>query len=130
MEIQTQEILNRLKEAKIKENINECMLLIRAFGQEWQKQLEDSYREEIIALLKEKILEIIVSKGDILDKSILWAYGLFEGRKSSKKDERFMKYFDFCSPMWKIAMLLIMKGYCLLSLQVPLCCLVGTKKDR
>ncbi|MCL9822757.1 hypothetical protein [Helicobacter colisuis] len=98
MEIQTQEILNRLKEAKTKENINECMLLIRAFGQEWQKQLEDSYREEIIALLKEKILEIIVSKGDILDKSILWAYGLFEGRKSSKKDERFMKYFDFCSP--------------------------------
>lgn len=98
MEIQTQEILNRLKEAKTKENINECMLLIRAFGQEWQKQLKDSYREEIIALLKEKILEIIVSKGDILDKSILWAYGLFEGRKSSKKDERFMKYFDFCSP--------------------------------
>ncbi|MDY4427244.1 MAG: hypothetical protein SPE20_07815 [Helicobacter sp.] len=98
MEIQTQEILNRLKEVKTKENINECMLLIRAFGQEWQKQLEDSYREEIIALLKEKILEIIVSKGDILDKSILWAYGLFEGRKSSKKDERFMKYFDFCSP--------------------------------
>lgn len=98
MQIQTQEILNRLKEAKTKENINECMLLIRAFGQEWQKQLEDSYREEIIALLKEKILEIIVSKGDILDKSILWAYGLFKRKEETQKDERFFKYFEFCSP--------------------------------
>lgn len=98
MQIQTQEILNRLKEAKTKENINECMLLIRAFGQEWQKQLGDSYREEIITLLKEKILEIIVSKGDILDKSILWAYGLFKRKEETQKDERFFKYFEFCSP--------------------------------
>lgn len=66
MEIQTQEILTRLKEAQTKENINECVQFIRAFGQEWQEKLEDSLRQKIVGLLRDRILEIIVSKGDIL----------------------------------------------------------------
>lgn len=97
MEIQTQEILTRLKEAQTKENINECVQFIRAFGQEWQEKLEDSLREEIVGLLRDRILEIIVSKGDVLEKNILWAYGLLIPNKISK-DERFLKYFDFCAP--------------------------------
>ena len=97
MEIQTQEILTRLKEAQTKENINECVQFIRAFGQEWQEKLEDSLRQEIVGLLRDRILEIIVSKGDVLEKNILWAYGLLIPNKISK-DERFLKYFDFCAP--------------------------------
>ncbi|WP_237667452.1 hypothetical protein [Helicobacter pullorum] len=97
MEIQTQEILTRLKEAQTKENINECVQFIRAFGQEWQEKLEDSLRQEIVGLLRDRILEIIVSKGDVLEKNILWAYGLLIPNKIGK-DERFLKYFDFCAP--------------------------------
>ena len=97
MEIQTQEILTRLKEAQTKENINECVQFIRAFGQEWQEKLEDSLRQKIVGLLRDRILEIIVSKGDVLEKNILWAYGLLIPNKISK-DERFLKYFDFCAP--------------------------------
>ncbi|WP_278347310.1 hypothetical protein [Helicobacter pullorum] len=97
MEIQTQEILTRLKEAQTKENINECVQFIRAFGQEWQEKLEDSLRQKIVGLLRDRILEIIVSKGDVLEKNTLWAYGLLIPNKISK-DERFLKYFDFCAP--------------------------------
>lgn len=97
MEIQTQEILTRLKEAQTKENINECVQFIRAFGQEWQEKLEDSLRQKIVGLLRDRILEIIVSKGDVLEKNIFWAYGLLIPNKISK-DERFLKYFDFCAP--------------------------------
>ena len=52
MEIQTQEILTRLKEAQTKENINECVQFIRAFGQEWQEKLEDSLRQKIVAKMR------------------------------------------------------------------------------
>ena len=107
MEIQTQEILTRLKEAQTKENINECVQFIRAFGQEWQEKLEDSLRQKIVGLLRDRILEIIVSKGDVLEKNIFWAYGLLIPNKISK-DERFLKYFDFCAPYVED-----MKSFCL-----------------
>ncbi|CAM2803375.1 hypothetical protein [Helicobacter burdigaliensis] len=98
MQLQTQEILKRLEEAKSKKELNEAMVLIRAFGQDWQESLEKETKEEIVSKIREKVLSIIIEKGDVPDREILWAYGLMEG---VSKDERFLKYINLCAPYIK-----------------------------
>ncbi|QOQ97885.1 glycosyltransferase family protein [Helicobacter winghamensis] len=106
MQFQTQEIIERLKVAQNKQEINAAMALIRAFGQEWQKSLSKEESKEIVGLIREKALEIIIKKGDVPDRDFLWAYGIFKHLeqqvgKEALKDLRFQSYIDLCVPYVK-----------------------------
>lgn len=101
MQFQTQEIIERLKVVQNKQEINAAMALIRAFGQDWQKDLSLEDSKEIIRLIKEKALEIIFTKGDVPDRDLLWAYGIFKHLEQQEgvealKDVRFQGYVDLC----------------------------------
>ncbi|WP_279127825.1 hypothetical protein [Helicobacter winghamensis] len=101
MQFQTQEVIERLKVAQNKQEINVAMALIRAFGQEWQKSLNKEESKEIVGLIREKALEIIIKKGDVPDRDFLWAYGIFKHLeqqvgKETLKDLRFQSYVNLC----------------------------------
>lgn len=101
MQFQTQEIIERLKVAQNKQEINAVMALIRAFGQDWQKDLSPEDSKEIIRRIRDKALEIIFTKGDVPDRDFLWAYGIFKHLEQQEgaealKDVRFQSYVDLC----------------------------------
>lgn len=97
MDFKTQEIIGRLQDLKDKKAINEAMQLIRAFGQEWQDGLSKDESEKIVCLIKEKVLELVFQKGDVPDRDVLWAYGIFKNlSKDTLRDTRFDSYVALC----------------------------------
>ena len=101
MQFQTQEIIERLRVAQNKQEINAVMALIRAFGKEWQESLSVEEAQEIIGLIREKALEIIFIKGDVPDRDFLWTCGIFKNLEQKEgiealKDLRFQSYVDLC----------------------------------
>lgn len=103
MRFETQEVIERLKIAENKADINAAMALIRAFGQDWQKSLSVEDLRVILQLIRHKALEIIFTKGDVPDREFLWAYGIFEhlGQHigaDALKDPHFGSYITLCMP--------------------------------
>lgn len=98
MEIQEEEIIKRLQESQSKKDLNDVCMLLRAFGKGWQENLETPLKEQIAQLLQDKSYEIIFKGGDVPDRTILWAYGIFD---CARDDERFLSYVDFCKPYIK-----------------------------
>ncbi|MDA3969145.1 glycosyltransferase family protein [Helicobacter ibis] len=95
MELQEEEIIKRLQESQSKKDLNNVCMLLRAFGKGWQENLETPLKEQIAQLLQDKSYEIIFKGGDVPDRTILWAYGIFD---CARDDERFLSYVDFCKP--------------------------------
>ena len=94
MDIKTKELLANLTNAKNRQDLNNSMQLIRDYGVEWQGDLSESEKQEIISLIRDKSLELIFNKGETPDREMLWAYGIF---KDAQKDERFKGYYDLCA---------------------------------
>ena len=95
MQLQVKDIIERLKSAQNKQELNATMLFIRALAPESQQQLKKKECAEIVTLIRTKILEDIYQKGDIPDRDILWSYGIFkrlEELGGLEKDERFETY--------------------------------------
>lgn len=95
-----QEILTKLKAASHKIALDEVILLIRSLGKQGQEELELATRLEIIALLRQKILDLIYNKGDIPDYNFLWCFGIFGDCGADYKipqDTRFDGFIDLVS---------------------------------
>lgn len=95
-----QEILTKLKAASYKTALDEVILLIRSLGKQGQEELESATRLEIIALLRQKALDLIYHKGDIPDYNLLWCFGIFGGCGADyeiPQDARFDSFIDLVS---------------------------------
>lgn len=95
-----QEILTKLKAASHKIALDEVILLIRSLGKQGQEELELATRLEIIALLRQKVLDLIYNKGDIPDYNFLWCFGIFGDCGADYKipqDTRFDGFIDLAS---------------------------------
>ncbi|MDE7175908.1 MAG: hypothetical protein K2N75_07715 [Helicobacter sp.] len=95
-----QEILTKLKAASYKAALDEVILLIRSLGKQGQEELEFAVRLEIIALLRQKALDLIYHKGDIPDYSFLWCFGIFGDFGADyeiPQDTRFNGFIDLVS---------------------------------
>lgn len=95
-----QEILTKLKAASHKIVLDEVILLIRSLGKQEQEELELATRLEIIALLRQKALDLIYNKGDIPDYNFLWCFGIFGDCGADYKipqDTRFDGFIDLAS---------------------------------
>ena len=96
----SQEILTKLKETNNKVVFDEVILLIRSLGQQGQRDLESAVRLEIVALLRQKALDLIYNKGDIPDYNFLWCFGIFGDCGTDygiPQDTRFDGFIDLVS---------------------------------
>ena len=80
-----------------KQELYRFALLLKNQGLEWQENLSQEELETLRQLLRDKAFELVIQRGDVPERTLLWAYGIFGDCTGNLKiDERFKPYIDLC----------------------------------